>query len=102
MSYYYKKLTKIGLIFNTNYTQFMYNFVNNYKNNIKSISLKSNAEVTQKHCKNTDGLNYESLKDCKLLTYLKLDLFSISDHFFKEIEKYLPQLKHLYIKALNM
>jgi hypothetical protein len=46
-------------------------------------------------------ISCESLKDLKLLTHLKLLSPPMNDIFFVDIDKHLPQLKHLDITVVN-
>jgi len=46
---------------------------------------------------NSDDLSIKSLESCKKLTHLKIYWSELNDHYFKDIELYLPQLKHLTV-----
>jgi hypothetical protein len=55
----------------------------------EDYELQSNQESNQISC--------ESLKELKLLMNLEIDFHQINDHFFENIDKHLPQIKHLDI-----
>jgi hypothetical protein len=66
-----------------------------FKNlNVLELNLDNNyEEIIEISC--------ESLKDLKLLTHLKLEKPQKNDFFFEDIDKHLPQLKHLDIIVGN-
>jgi hypothetical protein len=53
------------------------------------------------HNQKSNEISCESLKDLKLLTHLKLLSPKMNDIFFVDIDKHLPQLKHLDIRVDN-
>jgi hypothetical protein len=117
---YLKNLTKLDLIlrFSANSSQ---EFVNNLKaiaincNQLKSLkfhvfgtnnsvnkqmfnclALFKNLNVLDLSLDNKSvGMRCKSLKELKLLTHSKVRPLRMNDYFFKDIDKYLPQLKHL-------
>jgi hypothetical protein len=61
-----------------------------------SFALFKNLNVSDLSLDNRSArVRYQSLKELKQLTHLKVRTFRMSDHFFKDIHKHLPQLKHL-------
>jgi hypothetical protein len=46
-------------------------------------------------------IDCEKLKDCKQLTHLKMNYSHINDHFFDDIDSYLPQLTHLKVNNIG-
>jgi hypothetical protein len=117
---YLKNLTKLDLIlrFSANLSQ---QFFDNLKaiaincNQLKSLKFHvfgTNTSVNKQifNClalfknlkvldlsldNNSVGMRSKSLKELKLLTHLKVRTLRMNDYFFKDIDKHLPQLKHL-------
>jgi hypothetical protein len=73
----------------------IFNCLSFFKNlNFLELSLnKNNEESNQISC--------QSLKELKLLMNLKVENPIMNDIFFKDIDKHLPQLKHLTITVDN-
>ncbi len=49
----------------------------------------------------SNQIRYESLKELKLLTHLIISKLVLNDIFLEDIDKHLPQLKHLEIEVSN-
>jgi hypothetical protein len=49
----------------------------------------------------SNQIRCQSLKELKLLTHLKVEKLKMNDIFFEDIDKHLPQLKHLSITVDN-
>jgi hypothetical protein len=76
----------------------IYNCLGFFKNlNYLVLSLNSFNEESNK----SNQISCQSLKELKLLTHLKLENLLMNDIFFEDIDKHLPQLKHLDIKVDN-
>jgi hypothetical protein len=76
----------------------IYNCLGFFKNlNYLVLSLYNFNKQSNK----SNEISCKSLKDLKLLTHLKLENPLTNDIFFEDIDKHLPQLKHLDIKVDN-
>jgi len=49
----------------------------------------------------SEQISCQSLKELKLLSHLKVENSEMNDIFFEDIDKHLPQLKHLQIEVYN-
>jgi hypothetical protein len=83
------KINVVGI--NTAVTKHIFNCLGFFKNlnHLELSSYKNNEE--------SDEISCESLKELKLLTHLKTSFSLMNDIFFSDIDKHLPQLKHLSI-----
>jgi hypothetical protein len=71
---------------NTSVNKQVFNCLALFKNlNVLDLSLDNNSV----------GMRCQSLKELKLLMNLKVRTLRMNDQFFKDIDKHLPQLKHL-------
>jgi len=52
-------------------------------------------EISLAKCEESHPIHVKSLNGCKKLTKLKIKFGQIDDHFFEDINLYLPQLTHL-------
>ncbi len=68
--------------------------------NLNFLELYLMKIIADKHNNNqNEEISCHSLKELKLLTHLKLENPEMNDIFFEDIDKHLPQLKHLEIRV---